>query len=134
MEVIPFDIQHFFERYRDAFNRLDGQAVAKMYAVPSGITQDRKYTHWPAFEPIRDNMLALCELYRNRDYAGAAFQVNAYMQQGPDYAVVDLNWVIHWSNGDTPWTFGTTYNLVREKEDWRILLCTAYSEAALHST
>ena len=69
---MPHAIHHFFEQYRDAFNQLDGEAVAKLYAVPSGIAQDAKYEHWPSFEPIKKN-----------------------------------------------------------KEGWRVLLCTAYSESKL---
>jgi hypothetical protein len=32
---MPLEIRQFFERYRDAFNALDGEAVATLYAVPS---------------------------------------------------------------------------------------------------
>ena len=49
-----------------------------------------------------------------------------------NYAVADLSWKINWSSGAAPWQFNTTYNLVRAKECWRVLLCTAYSEAQLH--
>ncbi len=130
---MPTEIRKFFEHYREAFNSLDGQAVAELYAVPSGIAQDRKYTHWPAFEPIRDNMVALCSLYRERGYVAAAFEPTAFLQQGKDYAIADLSWKIEWSNGAEPWQFSTTYNLVRTAEGWRVLLCTAYSEAQLHT-
>jgi hypothetical protein len=130
---MPTEITRFFERYRDAFNSLDGEAVAQLYAVPSGIAQDAKYTHWPEFEPIRNNMVALCSLYRERGYAAAEFQPSAFLQQGDDFAIADLRWKINWATGAAPWEFGTTYNLVRTKEGWRVLLCTAYSEARLHS-
>jgi hypothetical protein len=130
---MPTEIRQFFERYRDAFNSLDGEAVARLYAVPSGIAQDRQYTHWPEFEPIRDNMVALCGLYRERGYVAAEFQPGAFMQQGDNYAIADLSWQIKWSTDAAPWQFSTTYNLVRGEEGWRVLLCTAYSESQLHS-
>lgn len=129
---MPTEIHQFLEVYRDAFNSLDGEAVARLYAVPSGIAQDGKYTHWTEFEPIARNMVALCNLYRERGYAMAEFEVGTVLQQGADYAVVDLRWRITWSSGAEPWQFNTTYNLVRTPHGWRILLCTAYSEAALH--
>lgn len=129
---MPTEIRQFFERYRDAFNALDGEAVARLYAVPSGIAQDGQYTHWPAFEPVRDNMVALCALYRERGYAAAAFEAGAFLQQGEDHAIADLCWTIQWSRGAAPWAFNTTYNLVRTGGCWRILLCTAYAEARLH--
>ena len=128
---MPTEIHQFFERYRDAFNSLDGEAVARLYSVPSGIAQDGQYTHWPDFEPIRDNMVALCSLYRERGYAAAEFEPGAFLQQGEKYAIADLSWKINWSSGAAPWQFNTTYNLVRAEEGWRVLLCTAYSEAQL---
>lgn len=129
---MPTEIRQFFELYRDAFNSLDGEAVARLYSVPSGIAQDGNYTHWPEFEPIRDNMVALCALYRERGYMAAEFEPGAFLQQGESYAIADLSWRIHWSNGAAPWEFKTTYNLVRHEQGWRVLLCTAYSEAQLH--
>jgi hypothetical protein len=77
-------------------------------------------------------MVALCSLYRERGYAAAEFEPGAFLRQGENYAIVDLSWKINWSSGATPWQFNTTYNLVRAEEGWRVLLCTAYSEAQLH--
>ena len=34
---MPPDIRAFFDRYRSPYNRLQGAAVASLYAVPSGI-------------------------------------------------------------------------------------------------
>lgn len=130
---MPTEIRRFFEQYRDAVNLLDGRAVARLYAVPSGIAQDRKFTYWPEYEPIHNNnMTALCDLYRQRGYVTAEFEPTAFLQQGEDYAVADLSWKIIWSTGAQPWQFSTTYNLVRAEEGWRVLLCTAYSESTLH--
>ena len=129
---MPVEIRQFFERYRDAFNALDGEAVANLYAVPSGIAQDGKYTHWPEVALIHDNMVALCGLYRERGYKSAAFEPGAFLQQGENCAIADLRWTLSWSTGAEPWEFSTTYNLVRTEEGWRVLLCTAYSEARLH--
>lgn len=128
---MPAEIRRFFESYRDCFNSLDGEAIARFYAIPSGIAQDRRYTHWPEFEPIRENMVALCALYRERGYVAAGFEPGAFLQQGDDYAIADLHWKIDWSTGAEPWQFGTTYNLVRTEQGWRVLLCTAYSETQL---
>jgi uncharacterized NTF2-like protein DUF6841 len=128
---MPHEIRRFFEQYCDAFNQLDGEAVAKLYAVPSGIAQDAKYEHWPSFEPIKKNMIALCDLYRERGYESASFEPGMFLQQGEDFAVADVRWHIRWRATQEPWRFNTTYNLVRTKEGWRVLLCTAYSESKL---
>lgn len=121
------EIRAFFDQYRDAFNRLDGEAIAGLYAVPSGIASDAGYTHWPQREPIRDNMAALCGVYRGNGFVEARYTPGTFLAQGDDFAVADLAWEIDWS-GQPPSRFNTTYNLMRTPEGWRVLLCTAYSE------
>jgi hypothetical protein len=125
------EIREFFEQYRDAFNKLDGEAVARLYAVPSGLATDRGYTHWSAFESIRDNMAALCKLYRDNGYVSASFEPAAFIPQGPHFAVVDVSWHIERKRAQAPWCFHTTYNLCRTPAGWRVLLATAYGEKRL---
>lgn len=124
------EIHSFFEQYRDAFNALEGEAVATLYAIPSGIASDTGYEHWPSFEPICKNMVALCDLYRANGFLSARFEFGTFIEQGPDFAVVDVLWDIAWRN-KSPSSFNATYNLMRTSRGWRVLLCTAYSEERL---
>ncbi|MDR0777508.1 MAG: nuclear transport factor 2 family protein [Azonexus sp.] len=130
---MPTEIRAFFDRYRDAFNALDGEAVAQLYAVPSGIVSAQQYTHWPVFEPIAENMAALCKLYADHGFRSASYEPSAFIQQGEHCAVSDLSWVIERTEGQEPWRFNTTYNLLRTPEGWRVLLCTAYEERRLNA-
>jgi hypothetical protein len=130
---MPAEIRAFFEQYRRAFDCLDGDAVARLFAVPSGIASDSGYTHWPAFEPIRENMVALCTLYRENGFVSATFEPVTFISQGEDFAVADISWNIERSGRQEPWRFNTTYNLMRTSEGWRVLLCTAYSEKKLNA-
>lgn len=130
---MPREIREFFERYRDAFNALDGNAVAALYAEPSGIAQDGVYSHWPRRQLVEQNMTTLCNLYRDKGFIRAEFEQHQFIDQGETYAVADVQWRIDWDRGQEPWSFRTTYNLVRTGQGWRVMLCTAYSEAALSS-
>ena len=131
---MPQEIRAFFERYRDAFNALDGDAVAALYAEPSGIAQDASYTHWSNRLAASDNMRALCRLYQDKGFVAAEFEPSGFIEQGEHHAVADVRWRITWNSGQEPWLFNTTYNLLRTAQGWQVLLCTAYSEAALHRT
>ena len=131
---MPLEIRAFVERYRDAFNALDGRAVAELYAEPSGIAQDAVYTHWSSRESVAQNMDALCALYQSKGFVRAAFEPRQFIDQGTHHAVADLEWRIDWNEGQEPWLFQTTYNLLRSAQGWKVLLCTAYSESALHKT
>jgi hypothetical protein len=130
---VPAEIRQFFEQYRDAFNRLDGDAVARLYAIPSGIAHDKGYTHWPAFEPVRDNMVALCQLYRSNGFESARFEPGAFVPMGDRFALADVAWRVDRHGGQEPWEFRTSYNLMKTDDGWRILLCTAYEEKRLNA-
>jgi hypothetical protein len=91
---MPRDVTKFFEQYRDAFNRLDSDAIANLYCVPSGIVSNRGLTAWQAREPIAENMVALCALYRANGYKQAHFQPSHFISQGTDFAVADVAWTI----------------------------------------
>ena len=129
---MPREIRDFFESYRDAFNALDGTAVAELYAEPSGIAQDGAYTHWGQRLAVAENMQALCRLYEERGFVHAEFEPHQFIDQGAQHATVDVGWRIDWNRGREPWNFRTTYNLVRTAQGWKVLLCTAYSESSLH--
>ena len=129
---MPKDIAAFFDRYREAFNALDGDAVAQLYAEPSAIAQGGKFTYWPTRAPVRENMAALCALYRERGYVRASYEPGHFLAQGPDHAIADLRWRIDWTSDQEPWEFNTTYNLVRGTEGWQVQVCTAYTEDKLH--
>ena len=76
-------------------------------------------------------MTALCKLYRDKGFIRADFEPHQFIDQGTMYAVADVQWRIDWDSGQEPWNFKTTYNLVRTAQGWKVLLCTAYSEAEL---
>ena len=130
---MPQEVTAFFKSYRDAFNALNGRGVAELYAEPSGIAQDGVYTHWSSRESVEQNMTALCELYQKRGFVRADFEPGHFLDQGPNHAIADLLWRIEWAGEQAPWQFNTSYNLVRTGEGWRVLLCTAYTEATLFS-
>jgi hypothetical protein len=130
--VLPPDLRAFFERYAAAFNALDGGAVAALYAEPSAIAQDGKFTYWATTAQVQENMVALCKLYQERGFQSTDWELGAYLNQGSSYAVVDLRWQIRWREPALPWNFSTTYNLTRGSAGWSIILCTAYEEDNLH--
>jgi hypothetical protein len=131
--MLPPEIRAFFETYREAFNRLDGKAVARLYAVPSGIAADSGYKHWSSLEPIIENMANLCRLYADNGFVSAVFEPVAFINQGHDFAVADLSWSIARTRGLEPLRFKTTYNLMRTADGWRVFLSTAYQEKTLRA-
>jgi hypothetical protein len=118
----------FFGGYRDAFNTLDGDAVAALWHTPSGIAQDGGVTWWADAQPMRDNMAALCELYRTAGFARTDFELKAAHKLGPQFAFADVQWTIWRADSTVLQRFGTAYQLIHIPPGWRVLLCTAYQE------
>jgi hypothetical protein len=126
------EVQSFFTRYRDAFNALDGDAVADLWHDASGIADSRdgcgRLTWWPDDAPMRANHRALCAVYRGANYGRADFVIDHFVPMGPNHAFARLQWTITRVDGSLLQRFGTGYQLLRTADGPRVLLCTAFEE------
>jgi hypothetical protein len=128
------ETQAFFESYAEAFNRLDGDAVADLWHSASGITDGQgaegvaRLTWWPEESPMRANHRALCAAYRTAGYASAAFTIEQHVPMGPAHAFAHLHWTLHRADGSTLQQFHTGYQLVRTAKGPRVLLAVAHQE------
>ena len=128
------EVQTFFETYRDAFNRLDGDAVADLWHTPSAITDTRGgeasacLTLWSDDAPMRANHRALCDLYRHGQYDHADFRVVDCISLGKNHAFAHLHWSLRRRDGSLLQDFHTGYNLLRTATGPKVFLATAYQE------
>jgi hypothetical protein len=122
----------FFERYRDAFCRLDGDAVAELWHTPSAIADSRsgcgRVTTWTTEAPMRENWHALCCVYRELGLARCDFELRDHMSFGADHVVAKLNWSLWRSDGSLLQRFDTGYQLLRTAAGWRVFGCIAHEE------
>ena len=138
----PRETQAFFESYRDAFNRLDGNAVADLWHCSSGITDSgdgdgdgdggaggaARLTWWPDDAPMRANHIALCAAYRSHHYGRADFTIEQHLALGPNHAFVHLQWTLQRQDGSLLQQFHTGYQLMRTSVGPRVLLAVAHQE------
>jgi hypothetical protein len=128
------EVQRFFETYRDAFNRLDGDAVAALWHTPSGITNTRadnpsaQLTLWSEDAPMRANHRALCDLYRGNGYRDATFEIVDCIRLGAHHAFANVHWSLWRHDGALLQEFHTGYNLLRTAAGPQVLLVTQYEE------
>lgn len=129
------EVQRFFAAYRDAFDRLDGDAVADLWHVPSGIADTAPgATHgrvqiWADDAPMRSNMRALCAAYAATDYGRAEFEIEDHVPLGPHHAFANLRWTLQRRDGSPLQRFRTGYQLLRTDAGPKVLLATAYEES-----
>lgn len=126
------DLQEFLTAYRAAFNALDGNRVADLWHTPCGIANEKAgqgaLTWWAQEAPMRANHVALCEWYRQCGFARTDFEVLHHQPLGPSHATVHLAWTIWHQDGRVLQAFNTHYQLIKQAQGWRVLLCTAYQE------
>ena len=129
----PTETQTFFEAYREAFNRLDGDAVADLWHTHCGITDtgadgNAQLTWWAESAPVRANHRALCQLYRQAGYGRADFAIEQHVPMGPNHAFAHLHWTLQHHDGRVLQQFHTGYQLMRTAKGPRVLLAVAHQE------
>ena len=128
------ETQAFFETYRDAFNRLDGDAVADLWHSSSGITDSggsngsAHLTWWNDDAPMRANHRALCDVYRGNDYQRADFELQAQVPMGPNHAFAHVYWTLKRHDDSVLQQFHTGYQLMRTAQGPKVLLAVAHQE------
>jgi hypothetical protein len=128
------EVAEFFDRYRAAFDTLDGDAVADLWHVPCAIASSHAadahadLTWWHDDAPMRDNMRALCEAYRRGGYARATFELRGVTPMGPHHAFADVARTLRRADGTVLQAFRTGYQLMRGQRGLRLLLCIAHDE------
>ncbi|MBY0446731.1 MAG: hypothetical protein K2Q15_16170, partial [Burkholderiales bacterium] len=76
------DIEQFFNAYCLAYNQLNSQAIANLFAKPSGIAQQGTYTHFSSSADTAKNMHELCQWYAEQGFLQASFKINHLFLQG----------------------------------------------------
>lgn len=126
------ETEAFFAAYRDAFDRLDGDAVAALWHGASGIADAQdgcgRQTWWPDAAPMQANHRALCEVYRAAGYHHAEFTIERHVPMGPAHAFALLHWTLCRTDGGVLQRFHTGYQLMRTADGPRVLLAVAYQE------
>ncbi|MFZ2652367.1 MAG: hypothetical protein WA210_19890 [Burkholderiaceae bacterium] len=134
------ETQAFFERYRDAFNALDADAVADLWHTPSCIADSvaggsatngagaARLTLWSEDAPMRKNMHALCDVYMLNNFARAEFAFEQHVALGAHHGFVNVQWRLWRKDGSLLQEFHTAYHLLRTGKGARISMATAYEE------
>lgn len=127
------ETQAFFETYRDAFNALDGDAVADLWHARSAISSSAadglaRLTWWSDDAPMRANHRALCDVYRAADYGRADFTIEQHVPMGADHAFAHLHWTLTRADGSLLQHFHTGYQLLRTAQGPKVLLAVAHEE------
>lgn len=124
----------FFERYREVFDRLDGNTVADCWHVPSSIADSHgtggapRVTVYADDAALRANMMALCEVYRRNGFAACDFRLVEHVPLGAQHAFALVHWGLKRADGSCLQSFHTGYQLARTAAGVRVLMAVAFEE------
>ena len=128
------EVAAFFARYRDAFGRLDGAAVADCWHVPSSIADSHgaggtpRVTVYADHAALRANMNALCDAYRHNGFAACEFRLVEHVPHGAQHAIVLVHWVLLRADGSCLQRFDTGNQLARTAHGVVALMAVAFDE------
>lgn len=122
------DIEAFFRAYADAYQDLNGDAVAAHCAAPMAISQAGTVTWWAEHAPVQDNMRQLCAVYREAGLDRVDFAIEQATLMGAHDAFALLHWTLTRADGSLLQQFRTGYHLHRHGGRTQVLLVTAFDE------
>jgi hypothetical protein len=121
-------VSAFFDSYRAAFDRLDPEAIADHFLVPAILSTNGAYIAWTARGDVVTNMRTLCARYRTARFRAASWELLDVIVMPPLHVFADVCWTIDHEPPAPSARFRTAYQLRRDGDRWRILLCIAYEE------
>jgi len=118
--MIADELRQLFERYRDAFDRLDADAAAAWYAAPAFVVKSGGIER---FDQIEKGGYFAALMAANASHGEHAWQIADFHADvlTDNGAVVTVRWLCTRPDGSTIWDFSDTYVVARTDEGWRIL-------------
>ena len=124
--VDDLDLWPFFERYAQAFEAYDAEAVAACYATPCLLLRDGTTVTHESAESVAGSVRALLDLHRAWDVQTAAPVEVAVHEAGAGHAIARVDWRLGRKGSRVAWTYPTTYTLVPAAGDWRIAVAVTH--------
>jgi hypothetical protein len=119
----------YFERYAEAFDRFDAEAIAGFVQVPCLMVNDDHVTLLPTEHAVVSNMRMLCDYHEREGYGGAHVLDVRVRESSPRVRHVDVDWRIDHREGSPLWWFTNTYQMTKHSGDWRIVVSTTHGTA-----
>ena len=123
--MLEREISEFLERYGDAFNRVAADEIAEMYHLPSlTVRGDGSLQVFTDLGDVRDFMETVAMTYYDEGNRASSFDELSVLPAGGQSAVASLRWTLRRDDGTPIREWRQTYNLIRSKNSWQLLLST----------
>lgn len=123
------DVPAFLDAYVAAFDALDPQRIARMYADPSAIYSGEGRPRWSTREALVASMASLCRAYSAMGYERATHELVERIPMGDKAAFILVRWTLHLVEGG-PVCFRAGYQLAVIDEEAQVVFVTAFQDVA----
>lgn len=123
------ELHRLFAAYAHAFDAFDAAGIAAFYHLPCLMVRASSVALFTTCDALQKNMEDLLAMHRLQDFGTAEFADLHVVDLEDALAIVAVTWTIHTRAHAVLWQFGTTYNLLRTTDGWKILVATTHTAA-----
>lgn len=118
-------IRVFFDRYNEAFQKVDVDAIPDFYTIPSiSIRGDGSLVVFDSREALRRFFEGVARGYHDEGMRSAAYEPIGVEALGQGAKVVTLRWVLYDEANAEIRNWGQTYNVTDRDGEWKIYVST----------
>ena len=112
-------IREFLDRYSDAFQKVDVDAIPDFYTVPSiSIRGDGSLVTFISRDELKDFFEDVAQGYHNEGMRRAAYNLMGVQELGQAARVVTLRWLMYDAAGTEIRNWLHSYNLANRDGEW----------------
>ena len=118
------DVRNFLESYNKAFASIDGARIAALYHSPCVTLRGDGSIHSLTSNDLAAFFQSVASTYHREGFRDGRFKVLQVVPIGGRSALVTVDWELLREDGSLIRGWRQSYNLVRTKTGWHILVST----------
>jgi hypothetical protein len=118
------EVRSFLESYNKAFSSIDGGRIAALYHSPCVTLRGDGSIHCLTSNDLGFFFQGVADTYYREGYRGGRFKILQVVPIGGRSALVTVDWELLREDGSAIRGWRQSYNLVRMKTGWQILVST----------
>jgi len=124
VQQLEAEVREFVETYNATFRSIDGHRIAALYHSPCVTLRGDGSIHSLASDQLVSFFQGVVDTYQREGYRDSRFEIVQVVPLGGHSALVMLDWEMLRGDGSLIRGWRQSYNLVRTKDVWQILVST----------
>ncbi len=122
------EIQEFIKRISKVFDKKDAKGMASLFATPSLIVSEHRIFNFHNRDEIEKEFNQVFKLFTEKGVAHSKCAVNQVIFLDEMMALLTVEWCLVTESGAVVWNWNYTYNLLKGKKGWEIVVATPHEQ------